>query len=156
MIAMWSITSPRFFARLTRIMTASDTRRSPPATPDVPIALAARASIPIVFAPVVVVGGLMVDGGTCDNMPVSDLTVDNVPRVGIHLVSDDPPLPPGSYGLATLASRIIDLMLAACEATHVALDSLSGASIVRVPTGYVSTFDRHMPVATRQRLYGDG
>nr|WP_269749343.1 patatin-like phospholipase family protein [Burkholderia ubonensis] len=54
------------------------------ATPDVPITLAARASasIPIVFAPVAVAGGLMVDGGTCNNIPVSDLTVDNVPRVG--------------------------------------------------------------------------
>lgn len=53
----------------------------------------------------------MVDGSTCNNMPVNDLT---------------------------------------------ALDSLSGASIVRVPTGYASSFDRHMPVATRQRLCGDG
>ncbi|KVO64968.1 hypothetical protein WJ78_17760 [Burkholderia ubonensis] len=71
----------------------------------------ASASISIVFAPVAVAGGSMVDGGTCNNMPVNDLT---------------------------------------------ALDSLSGASIVRVPNGYASSFDRHMPVATRQRLYGDG
>ncbi|KVD65638.1 hypothetical protein [Burkholderia ubonensis] len=63
------------------------------------------------FAPVAVAGGSMVDGSTCNNMPVNDLT---------------------------------------------ALDSLSGASIVRVPTGYASSFDRHMPVATRQRLCGDG
>uniref|UniRef100_UPI0030B92BCD hypothetical protein n=1 Tax=Burkholderia ubonensis TaxID=101571 RepID=UPI0030B92BCD len=40
------------------------------------------------FAPVGVTGGMMVDGGTCDNMLVCDLTVDNVPRVGIHLVSE--------------------------------------------------------------------
>ncbi|KVA16695.1 hypothetical protein [Burkholderia ubonensis] len=37
-----------------------------------------------------------------------------------------------------------------------ALDSLGSASIVRVPTGYASSFDRHMPVATRLRLYDDG
>ncbi|WGY69869.1 hypothetical protein KEC55_07850 [Burkholderia cepacia] len=60
------------------------------------------------------------------------------------------------FGLPTLAPRIIDLMLAACEATHVALDSLNGATIVRVPSGYASSFDRHMAVATRQRLYHDG
>lgn len=127
-------------------------------TPDVPIALAARASasIPIVFAPVAVAGGLMVDGGTCDNMPVSDLTVDAVPRIGIYLVSDDEPLPPGAYGLAALVPRIIDLMLAACEATHVTLDSLNGATIVRVPTSYASSFDRHMKTEIRQRLYDDG
>ncbi|WP_269765830.1 patatin-like phospholipase family protein [Burkholderia ubonensis] len=94
-------------------MTKRELQFSKEATPDVPIALAARASasISIVFAPVAVAGGSMVDGGTCNNMPANDLT---------------------------------------------ALDSLSGASIVRVPNGYASSFDRHMPVATRQRLYGDG
>ncbi|WP_269765932.1 patatin-like phospholipase family protein [Burkholderia ubonensis] len=94
-------------------MTKRELQFSKEATPDVPIALAARASasISIVFAPVAVAGGSMVDGGTCNNMPVNDLT---------------------------------------------ALDSLSGASIVRVPAGYASSFDRHMPVATRQRLCGDG
>lgn len=116
----------------------------------------ASASIPIVFAPVNVAGGLMVDGGTCDNMPVSDLTVDAMARVGSYLVSDDDPLPPGSYGFAALAPHIIDLMLAACEATHLALDSLNGAKIVRVPTSYASSFDRHMAIATRERLYNDG
>lgn len=140
------------------LLTEREFQFSKESTPDVPVALAARASasIPIVFAPVAVAGGLMVDGGTCDNMPVSDLTVDAVPRVGIYLVSDDDPLPPGAYGLPTLAPRIIDLMLAACEATHVALDRLNGATIVRVPTGYASSFDRHMPIETRQRLYRDG
>ncbi|MCA8121791.1 hypothetical protein LGN07_23975 [Burkholderia cepacia] len=91
------------------------------------------------FAPVAVAGGL---------------TVDAVPRAGIYLASDDDPLPPGAYGLPTLVPRVINLMLAACQATHV--DSLNGATIVRIPTGYASSFDRHMPVATRERLYEDG
>lgn len=140
------------------LLTEKEFQFSRTGTADVPIALAARASasIPIVFAPVAVAGGLMVDGGTADNMPVSDLTIDSVPRVGIYLESDDTPLPPGNYGLPTLAPRIIDLMLAACETTHVELDSLNGATIIRVPTGYASSFDRHMAVATRQRLYDDG
>jgi len=127
-------------------------------TPDVPVALAARASasIPIVFAPVAMAGGLFVDGGMCDNMPVSDLTVDDMPRVGIFLESDDSPLLPGSYGIATLAPRMIDVMLASNEDTHFALDRLTGATFVRVPTGYASSFDRRMALATRQRLYDDG
>ncbi|KWK75802.1 patatin-like phospholipase family protein [Burkholderia ubonensis] len=127
-------------------------------TPDIPVALAARASasIPIVFAPVAVAGGLMVDGGMCDNIPVSDLTVDGVPRVGIYLVADDSPLPLGKYGIATLAPRMIDIMLASNEETHVALDSRDGATIIHVPTGYASSFDRRMALATRQRLYDDG
>jgi len=127
-------------------------------TPTVPIAVAARASasIPIVFPPVACSGALLVDGGTCDNVPASDLTVDEVPRVGIYLVSDDTALRPGSYGLRTLAPRIIDLMLAANEAAHVELDTKNGATIVRVPTGYASSFDRNMAPAVRRRLYDDG
>ncbi|WP_261533866.1 patatin-like phospholipase family protein [Burkholderia multivorans] len=140
------------------LLTEQEFQFSKDATPDVPVALAARASasIPIIFAPVPVAGGLMVDGGTCDNMPVSDLTVDAVPRVGIYLASDDDPLPPASYGLATLAPRIIDLMLAASLRSRLELDVVNGATIVRVPTGYASSFDRHMAPSTRQRLYDDG
>ncbi|MBP0714796.1 patatin-like phospholipase family protein [Burkholderia sola] len=140
------------------LLTEREFQFSKETTPDVPVALAARASasIPIVFAPVEVAGGLMVDGGMCDNIPVSDLTVDGVPRVGIYLESDDAPLPPGAYGFGTLAPRMIDIMLASNEDSHVALDMVNGATIVRVPTGYASSFDRHMAVATRQRLYDDG
>ncbi|MDQ7981337.1 patatin-like phospholipase family protein [Paraburkholderia sp. SARCC-3016] len=127
-------------------------------TPDVPIAIAARASasIPIVFPPVACAGAMLVDGGTCDNVPASDLTVDGIRRIGIYLVSDDEPLAPGNYGLSTLAPRIIDLMLSSNEAAHVALDTANGAEIVRVPTGYASSFDRNMPIELRQRLFDDG
>ncbi|MFD1029641.1 patatin-like phospholipase family protein [Paraburkholderia sabiae] len=127
-------------------------------TPTVPIAVAARASasIPVVFPPVACSGALLVDGGTCDNVPASDLTVDDVPRVGIYLVSDDTALRPGNHGLCTLAPRIIDLMLAANEAAHVELDVKNGVTIVRVQTGYASSFDRNMAPAVRRRLYNDG
>lgn len=140
------------------LLTEGEFQFSKASTPDVPIALAARASasIPIVFAPVAVAGGLMVDGGTCDNMPVSDLTVDEVPRVGIYLVSDNNPLPSGTYGMPTLAPRIIDLMLASNLSARMAVDRRDGATIVDVPTGYASSFDRHMARVTRQRLYDDG
>lgn len=132
------------------------------ATPNVPIALAARASasIPIVFPAVSVAGALLVDGGTCDNVPAGRLTVDDVPRIGIYLVSDDAPLPPATderkYGLLDLLPRLIDMMLAANETAHVDLASRNGATIVRVPTGYASSFDKHMSPALRQRLYDDG
>ncbi|ENZ79648.1 MULTISPECIES: patatin-like phospholipase family protein [Ralstonia] len=127
-------------------------------TPDVPIALAARASasIPIVFAPVEHNGAVLVDGGCTDNMPASDLTVDEVPRLGIYLVSTDSPLLPGRRGLATLAPRIIDLLLASNEESHVALDTHNGAQIVPIQTGYASSFDRKMPAETRLRLFKDG
>lgn len=72
---------------------------------------------------------LLVDGGTTDNMPVSDLVVDSVPRLGVFLRSDDADLPPGNYGLRTLAPRIIDLMLASNETVRIAADRLAGATI---------------------------
>ncbi|KVO11703.1 patatin-like phospholipase family protein [Burkholderia ubonensis] len=142
----------------TNLLTEREFQFSKRTTPEVPVALAARASasIPIVFEPVAVAGGLMVDGGMCDNIPVSDLTVDDVPRIGIYLVADDSPLPLGKYGIATLAPRMIDIMLASNEETHVALDSQNGATIIHVPTGYASSFDRHMSIPTRERLYDDG
>lgn len=127
-------------------------------TPDAPIALAARASasIPVVFAPVEHNGAVLIDGGCADNIPVSDLTVDDVPRLGIFLVASDSPLPLTDRGLAALAPRIIDLLLASNEASHVALDTKNGAHIVSVPTGYASSFDRKMPAATRLKLFKDG
>jgi NTE family protein len=102
-------------------------------TPGAPISLAARASasIPIVFAPVVYKDVLCVDGWCADNLPAGKLTVDGVPRIGIYLESDDPPLLPGAYGLKTLAPRIIDLLLASNEASHIALDDRSCADGLR-------------------------
>lgn len=95
-------------------------------TPDVPIALAARASasIPLVFAPVAAAGALLVDGGTTDNMLVSNLVIDSVPRLGVFLRSDDADLPPINYGLRMLAPRIIDLMLASNETARIAADRI--------------------------------
>ena len=127
-------------------------------TPYAPIALAARASasIPVVFTPVPYQNVLCVDGGCCDNIPASALTVDDVPRVGIYLESDDAPLLPGAYGIATLAPRMIDLLLASNETSHVELDTQSGAQIIHVQTGFASSFDRNMATATRQKLYDVG
>jgi NTE family protein len=128
-------------------------------TPDVPVALAARASasIPLVFPPVESSGGLLVDGGTCNNVPASRLTVDDVPRIGIYLVSDDAPLAAGgSYGIRTVVERVIDLMLAANESAHNDLAEHTGATIVRVPTGDAGSLDRDMSPEVRQRLYDDG
>ncbi|MGB8422165.1 patatin-like phospholipase family protein [Paraburkholderia sp.] len=140
------------------LLTEKEFTFSKATTPTAPVALAARASasIPLVFAPVAYQNVLCVDGGCCDNVPASNLTVDDIPRVGIYLESDDTPLKPGSYGLATLVPRIIDLLLASNEASHVDLDVKNGATIVHVPTGYASSFDRNMAPAIRAQLLNDG
>lgn len=140
------------------LVTESEFQFSRASTPDMPIALAARASasIPIVFAPVEYGAGVYQDGGMCDNIPVSDLTVDAVPRIGIYLQSNDPPLLPSKRSFVDLAPRMIDLLLASNEAAHIDLDTKNGALVVPVETAYASSFDRNMPAATRARLYADG
>ncbi|MBV6304955.1 patatin-like phospholipase family protein [Candidimonas humi] len=127
-------------------------------TPDVPVALAARASasIPIVYEAVRYDGHVLVDGGTTDNMPASNLIVDDVPRFGVYLDTGTTPLAPGRSRIWDLGPRIIDLMLSSNELTHMTLDQDTGAQIVHVPTGYASSFDRRMPRGTRLRLYKDG
>lgn len=140
------------------LVTKSEFQFSRAKTPDAPIALAARASasIPIVFSPVEYGDGCFVDGGCCDNVPASDLTVDSIPRVGIYLQSNDPPLLPGKRSIADLAPRMIDLLLASNEDVHVKFDTANGALIIPIETAYASSFDRNMPLATRVRLFDDG
>jgi NTE family protein len=127
-------------------------------TPLTEVALAARASssIPFVYETVPVPGGLLVDGGCADNLPADYLTVDAIPRVAIYLVSEDAVLSPGRHSIFTLAGRVIDLMLASNEDTHVRAYKEGGATVVSVPTGYANSLDRHMPLEIRQRLYADG
>jgi NTE family protein len=140
------------------LVTESEFQFSRHNTPDMSIALAARASasIPIVFAPVEYGAGVYQDGGMCDNIPVSDLTIDAIPRIGIYLQSNDPPLLPNKRSIIDLAPRMIDLLLASNEAAHVHLDTKNGALIVPVETAYASSFDRNMTLAIRQRLFNDG
>ncbi|RKP43781.1 patatin-like phospholipase family protein [Pararobbsia silviterrae] len=127
-------------------------------TPAAPIAFAARASasIPFVYAPVLYGDAVLVDGGCADNVPTGRLTVDAVPRCGIYLRSSDPPPLNGKHGLLDTLPRVIDLMLTANEGAHVQCDTLGGAAVVEVQTGYASSFDRNMPAATRMRLHSDG
>ena len=126
---------------------------------DVPVALAVRASasIPFIYEPVRYNGMLLQDGGMVSTIAADSLTVDDVPRLGIQLVSNDLKLSPnGTLSFTGLAMRDIDLMLSACESAHVSAAQAAGATMVFVDTSYASTLDRNMAVATRERLYDDG
>jgi NTE family protein len=128
-------------------------------TPDVSVATAVRAStsIPFVFEPVVVGDALLADGGMVNNIPVDRLTVDDVPRLGVQLVSFDIPIKPSArLWPHQLATRLIDLMLSACESTHVSAAQAAGARMAFVETGFASTLDRNMPLEIRQRLFDSG
>lgn len=128
-------------------------------TPGAAVAQAVRAStsIPFVFEPVKLGAALLADGGMVNNIPVDRLKVDEVPRLGVQLVSQDLPLrPEQSLSPVQFSMRLIDLMLSACESTHVTAGQAAGAHMAFVETGYASTLDRAMPLELRQRLFNDG
>ena len=128
------------------------------ATPGAKIALAARASaaIPFVYAPVQYDGALLMDGGCANNIPVDKLTIDQVPRLGIQLVSKTSPLAAGTHSVVDIAPRVIDLMMSANENTHVDLDLQLGAHFAFIETGFASGLDRNMGADIRQQLYDNG
>ena len=159
-------TGGKTFAQLDMDLTimASDVSAETPfefsrgTTPDVPVALAARASasIPFVYAPVQYAGALLMDGGCCNNIPVDKLTVDLMPRFGVQLVSKVAPLSAGLHSIIGRAPRVIELMLSSNEETHVEMAKSAGASFAFVETGYASGLDRNMPQDLRKRLMDDG
>ncbi len=80
-----------------------------------------------------------------------------MPRLGVQLVSFDIPLKPDArLWPHQFAMRLIDLMLSACESTHVSVAQAAGARMAFVETGYASTLDRNMSSEIRQRLFDDG
>ena len=119
-----------------------------------PIALAARASasIPFVFLPVQYNDYVLVDGGCCNNIPVSHLSPGGL-RLGVYLVSNDAVVK-GEMGLMQIAGRTIDLILAQSEDARI--DASRASTIVRIPTSYAGSLDTKMPVSIRQRLVNDG
>ncbi len=123
----------------------------------VALAIRASASIPFVYEPVIYGGKIYQDGGMCSNIAVDSLTVDNVPRLGVQLVSQETPLKPTRrLNPVALGLRIIDLMMSACESAHVTAAQESGAHMAFVETGYASTLARNAPLEIRQRLFADG
>lgn len=127
-------------------------------TPYAPVALAARASaaIPFVYSPIQLEGAMLMDGGMVNNIPVDRLAIDEVPRIGIQLVSKATPLAAGRYSILDIAPRVIDLMMSSNENTHVDLGAAAGAKVSFVETGYASSLDRNMSSEIRARLMKDG
>jgi NTE family protein len=128
------------------------------ATPACTIAQAARASaaIPFAYAPVQIDRAWLMDGGMVNNIPVDRLAVDQVPRLGVQLVSKATPLQPGMHSMFAIAPRLVSLMLSAQESTHVDLAEQMGASVAFVETGYADGLDRNMAPEIRERLMHDG
>lgn len=127
-------------------------------TPDTPIALAARASaaIPVIYEPVIMGNAILFDGGMVNNMPSDILIRDETPRIGVDLVSDQSVMLPEDYSLLAAAPRFIDMLLASSEDAHITDGRESGVHIIPVQTGFASSLDRTMCLATRERLFNIG
>lgn len=128
------------------------------ATPDITVALACRASaaIPFVYTPIQLGAHFLCDGGVANNLPVDLLPVDQIPAIGIHLVSNLPPLKPGIYGPTTFIPRLLEILMDSCEEAHAAVAAKVGAAMSIVDTTYASGLDRNISLSIRQRLLQDG
>ncbi len=124
-------------------------------TPDVPLALACRASsaVPFVYAPVDYQGKFLVDGGIMDNMPADRLTIDGIPRYGIDVDSPDTfeTEPVWKY-----AQSLIQLLLSSSENATIRGASQTGAQIIKVPSGGAYFLDTKMTTQARDRLFQAG
>ena len=125
-------------------------------TPDVEVALAARASasIPLYFEPVRIGDAVLVDGGLVSNLPIDALTIDEVPRLGIELTAK--PLALQSTSIVSLAPRLVDLMIQSTEDAHISIGRASGATVAQVDTGFASSLDSNMDRRTRELLLLNG
>ena len=102
------------------------------ATPDVKIADACRASagVPFMWQPANISGKLLVDGGVVNNIPVDQLTIDDIPRIGVQVKSGK------SEGkidsVFEYAGQVLSTMLDANEGNIDAWARRTGAKIIEV------------------------
>jgi len=122
------------------------------------IAFAARCSacIPLVYEAVPFGGTFLQDGGLVDNIPADKLVVDDVPRLGIHLVAKSKPLTGKGDSYIDLLERDVNMLLNANEDAHVGMGAENGARYAVVETGYANGLDRNMSAEIRTRLFTDG
>ena len=127
-------------------------------TPDIEIAVAARASaaIPLVFAPVRIGDSWLWDGGMVNDIPIDMFPADDTPRLGINLTTATKPMAPGFHTILDMVPRAIQTMMEGCDSAHIAAAKLEGAKLAFVDTSYADGLDRNMPIEIRQRLFDDG
>ena len=128
-------------------------------TPTVSIATAARASaaIPAAYTPVRTTDNCwLVDGGCCNNIPADKLVQDDIPRLGVQLVSKTTPWRPTNFKIIDMFPHLLNMILSANENTHVEMDKYEGTAFAFIETGYASSMNRNMNTALREQLYKDG
>ena len=128
---------------------------TPTTTPDVSMALAARASsaVPKIWDPVEWNGSYFVDGGVRANIPIDYLTRDGLPLLGIKVMEAD------VYDVSTRLARdeaCLAHMLASNEEHEMLLGQALGATLLKVDAGKAGFLDFSLPTATRSALFQAG
>jgi NTE family protein len=122
-------------------------------TPNLPVAVAARASssLPFVYPPKQVDGCLYVDGGLTDDIPGDLLPKDaGVPSVGVYLTGKPPHLQGREPTLFALASLSVRDLLRGQE--YLDRHAAPWVRFVAVDTGNLNMLDARMPRADREHL----
>lgn len=103
-------------------------------TPDVPFALACRASsaIPVVYAPVLYGSRMLIDGGTLDNCPLNELGQPRSIKIGVDVMSGSSKN--SDTSILKYASGLIGMLLSSSEAAQILMATQRGARIVKVHT----------------------
>ena len=127
---------------------------TPSTTPDVPMALAARASasVPKIWDPVRYQDRYLLDGGMCANIPIDYLLIDDIPRLGVRVMEAD------HYDVSTRLARdeaMIARLIESNENTEMHLGEALGVKILKVDAGDAG-FLEIPTTATRQRLFDAG
>ncbi len=127
-------------------------------TPDMPLALAARASaaIPFIYSAVQYGGMYLTDGGTSNNIDLDDLPAGCEMKLGVELTRKIVPMKPGTKTAITLASRIIEITLAASEAAQERIGDLEKAKIARVDVTGFDMLNTRMNYTDRLELFNRG
>jgi NTE family protein len=127
-------------------------------TPHIPLALAARASsaVPYIFSPVKLsTGELLVDGGECNNIPVSKLSRSTDALLfGIQVFSPSTLKP--NFSVLDYTEQHITALLGANEGTQDLLARTMGADIIKVYSEGYNFLNAHLTSTQKEKLYQNG
>jgi NTE family protein len=147
------------------LITAADISRSElvifsrDRTPEVRVLDAVRASIavPFLYTPVKYQERWLVDGGVCNGMPIEYLkSGDEVLRLGLKLVSSQPPLSPGIKFFPEILERTIALLMASSDNAHIDFGRITGAIFSLIDTGSTPSFEPKLSPTVIERLFTSG
>jgi NTE family protein len=131
-------------------------RFSKDTTPNIRLADACRASasVPFIWTPAIVANKKLVDGGMCCNIPVDQLVIDSVPRVGVEVIDGTPSGSTDKF--ADYLKQCLSTLLGSNENNLIAWAKQTGATIVPVDANPYGFLDPELPALAKLSLFDRG